>query len=87
MIIGNMDGLPDDLGADLVLINGNILTIDPEESIVEALAVKDGKFLMVDTNNHVLKSRGKLTQVVDLKRKTVLPGFIGCHNHVPARPK
>jgi len=56
MIIGNMDGLPDDSGADLVLINGNILTIDPEESIAEALAVKDGKFLMVGTNNHVLKS-------------------------------
>lgn len=82
-----MDGIRDELAADLVLINGNIISVDQEESIVEAIAVKDGKFLIVGTNDHVLKSRGKLTQVIDLEGKTVLPGFIDCHNHVPVRPK
>lgn len=82
-----MDGISDELAADLVFVNGNVVTVDPEESRVEAFAVKDGKFLMVGTDDHVLKSRGKSTEVIDLEGRTVLPGFIDCHNHVPARPK
>lgn len=51
-----MEGTPDELAADLVFVNGNVVTVDPEESRVEALAVKDGKFLMVSADDHVLKS-------------------------------
>ena len=34
--------------ADLVLLNGKIITVDPMDTIAEAVAVKDGKIIMVD---------------------------------------
>jgi len=82
-----MDDIPEELASDRIFVNGNIVTVDSDESIVEAFAVKDGKFLIVGSDDHVLKSRGKTTEVIDLKGRTVLPGFIDCHNHVPARPR
>jgi len=82
-----MDEIPEELAADRILINGNIVTVDPKGSTAEALAVKDGRFLMVGAVDHVLKSRGRHTEVIDFGGKTILPGFIDCHNHVPARPR
>ena len=84
---GNMDYIPEELASDRIFVNGNVVTVDPDKSIVESFAVKDGKFLMVGSDDHVLKSRCKTTEVIDLKGRTVLPAFIDCHNHVPARPR
>ena len=73
--------LVDDLGADLVLLNGKIVTVDPSGTVAEAVAVRDGRFLKVGSSKEIKLLAGNKTQVIDLKRKTVLPGFIDTHEH------
>jgi predicted amidohydrolase YtcJ len=67
--------------AELALINGKIITVDSQDSVAEALAVRGGKIIRVGDNNVVEGLMGSGTTVVDLKGKTVLPGFIDSHVH------
>lgn len=69
---------------DLVLYNGKIITVDPQFSIVQALAVRGDRIAATGTNEAVLKLAGPKTQRIDLKGKTVLPGLIDSHLHAPA---
>jgi len=84
MSVRELVELPDELYADLVLLNGKIVTVDRGETIAEAVAAKNGKILKVGSNELIKKTVGKHTDVIDLEGKTVLPGFIDCHNHMPA---
>ena len=68
--------------AETIISNANILTIDPTQPRAQALAIRDGKFLAVGSNDDVSDLKGKGTTVLDLKGKTVLPGFIDAHTHV-----
>jgi predicted amidohydrolase YtcJ len=68
--------------ADTVFINGNIVTVDAEFSIVEAIAITDDKFSAVGTNNDIKNLVGPATDVIDLQGKTVVPGFIDGHAHL-----
>ena len=61
---------------DVILHNGEILTVDEDFSVAEAVAIRDGVFLAIGTNQEVLRLRGPETQVMDLEGKTVTPGFI-----------
>ncbi len=72
---------PLDKAADLVLINGKIITVDAKDSIVEAVAVKNGKIVKVGTNQEVGELIGAQTDVLDLKGKTVTPGLVDAHIH------
>ncbi len=67
--------------ADLVFLNGNIYTLDERNPFAEAIAVKDGRILTVGSNERVKEKIGEKTVVVDLKGKTVVPGFIDAHVH------
>ena len=67
---------------DLVLLNGKIVTVDPKESIVQALAVKFGRILSSGSGDDVEPMIGRETRVIDLKGRTVLPGFIDTHGHM-----
>lgn len=67
---------------DLILYNGSVITLDSEDRMVDAVAVSNGRILAVGTNKEILDQKGAQTQVIDLKRKTVLPGFIDAHTHV-----
>jgi len=69
------------LGADLVLLDGKIVTVDPRDSIVEAVAIKGGKILAIGTTEGIKTLAGEGTEVVDLDGKTVLPGIIDSHTH------
>ena len=68
--------------AQVVVQNANILTIDPARPKAQALAIRDGRFLAVGSNEDVAGLVGPGTQVLDLRGKTVLPGFIDAHIHV-----
>ncbi|HXG23638.1 MAG TPA: amidohydrolase family protein, partial [Chthonomonadales bacterium] len=67
--------------ADIVLYNGKILTADDNFGIVEATAIRDGKFLAVGKTDQILKMAGPNTRKIDLAGKTVTPGFIETHAH------
>jgi hypothetical protein len=70
-----------DKAADMVLINGKILTVDKNFSVAQAIAVKDGKFLIVGKNKQVEKFIGPYTKIIDLQWKTVVPGANDSHGH------
>jgi len=70
-----------DLPADLVVLNGKIVTLNPQSAIVPALAVRDGRFVAVGANAKVKKWIGDRTRVIDAHGKTVVPGLIETHVH------
>ena len=68
--------------ADMVIRNTNIITIDRRQPGAQALAIRHGKFIAVGDNDSVADLVGPGTQVLDLRGKTVVPGFIDAHIHV-----
>ncbi len=69
--------------AELVLKNGKIITIDNQNSIMQALAVRGGKIIDVGSVEAISKYISNQTRVIDLKGKTVTPGLIDSHAHLP----
>ncbi len=67
--------------ADLVLTNGVVATLDESNPSAEAVAIKDGIILFVGSNEEAESYIGDLTEVIDLKGKFVMPGFIESHAH------
>lgn len=67
--------------ADLIIQNAIILTMDEATPYAEALAVKNGTFLLVSDNESVLRHRGDDTKMIDAAGKTVIPGIIDAHMH------
>ena len=63
---------------DLILTNGRIRTMDARNSIVEAVAIRRGRFQAVGGR---MPARGNGTRVVNLRGRTVIPGIIDAHNH------
>lgn len=66
---------------DLIFKNGNILTMEKKNPRAEALAVQFGRIYRVGKRAAVEKLARPGTKVVDLKGRTLLPGFIDTHNH------
>ncbi|MCH9009335.1 MAG: amidohydrolase [Chloroflexi bacterium] len=66
---------------DTVFLGGNVLTMDPRNSRVGALAVKDGKIAAVGASAEIAKLVSEGTRSVSLAGRTLLPGFIDPHNH------
>ncbi|MBI2509785.1 MAG: amidohydrolase family protein, partial [Betaproteobacteria bacterium] len=67
--------------ADMVLVNGKIVTVDRSFSVQEAVAIRDGKILATGTTSNIRSLAGDQTKVVDLKGRTVIPGLIDSHIH------
>ena len=68
--------------ADVIVHNGKIATQDERRSIVMAAAIRDGKFLAVGTDREVLQCRGPQTTVIDVNKRTVIPGLNDSHLHL-----
>ena len=67
--------------ADTVYTKGKIYTVNENQPWVEAVAIKDGKFLLVGSNADVETVSGDNTTVVDLGGRMAMPGMIDVHNH------
>lgn len=66
--------------ADLIVFNAKIYTVDSAFSIVDAMAIKDGKVLALG-NSKDIQDKFSATEVVDAEGKTIYPGFIDAHAH------
>ncbi|MBI4528167.1 MAG: amidohydrolase [Deltaproteobacteria bacterium] len=67
---------------DVVYHNGKIVTANEGFTIVQAIAVKDGKIVAVGPSREIRRLAGLRTRQVDLQGKTVLPGFYDNHIHL-----
>ncbi len=68
--------------ADLILHNGRIATQDKRRSFAQAVAIKNNRFLAVGSEKEVMAYRGDKTQVINLNRRTVIPGINDSHTHL-----
>jgi len=68
--------------ADMVLLNGNFITMNPAQPNTQAVAIKDTKLTKVGTNKQVKRWISDKTKVIDLKGRTVVPGLIDAHAHM-----
>jgi len=66
---------------ELILYNGNILTVNDREPRAQAVAIARGRFLAVGSDSDVLNLASAASKKIDLGRKTVIPGFIDAHSH------
>jgi predicted amidohydrolase YtcJ len=67
--------------ADLILRGGNIITVDKNWTIAEALAVRGDRIVAVGSNDEIAKLAGPSTQTIDLRGRTMVPGLIDTHLH------
>ena len=67
--------------ADTVLLNANIVTIDKNDSVFNALAIKDKRIHALGTDKEMDQYISSETLVLDLDGRTVTPGFVDSHNH------
>ena len=68
--------------ADLILINGNVYTLDDAQPRAEAIAIRGEWIIAVGSNSEILGFAGPRTQRIDVARAHVFPGFNDGHVHV-----
>ncbi|MCR4429481.1 MAG: amidohydrolase [Tepidanaerobacteraceae bacterium] len=67
---------------DLILYNGNIITIDANYPKAEAISITGDRIAFVGKNEEVFDLKVSSTEIIDLKSKTVVPGFNDSHMHL-----
>ena len=67
---------------DMILINAKVTTLDRENPVAEAVAIRDGKFLAVGREQDVRAAAGPDATVIDAKGRRLIPGLIDSHIHV-----
>jgi len=68
--------------ADLLLIDGNILTVDAKDSVAQAIAIRHGVILKTGTDAEIQALAAPGAKVIDLHGKTATPGLIDTHAHI-----
>ena len=68
--------------ADLVFLNGQVITMAPDQPQAEAVAVSGGRIGLIGSTELVRTEVGRATQVIDLAGQTLLPGFNDAHLHM-----
>ena len=67
--------------ADVVLLNGHVITVDANDRIAQAIAIRGEKIIAVGTDAQILRLADSRTQRIDLRGRTVTPGLLDAHNH------
>ncbi|MBM3820943.1 MAG: amidohydrolase [Acidimicrobiia bacterium] len=67
--------------ADLILTNGKVITVDDQFRIAQAVAVRNGRFVAVGTNQEITRLAGPNTRRIDARGRAVVPGLIDNHAH------
>ena len=66
-----------------IYVNGTVLTMDASDRIVEAVSVRNGRIDAVGGSEALLAAADEQTSVVDLRGRTLMPGFVDAHGHFP----
>jgi len=66
---------------DLILHNAKVWTVNPRQPRAQAIAISNGRFSAIGTNDEVLALAAGSAKKVDLGGNTILPGFIDAHSH------
>jgi len=66
---------------DTILVNGKVVTVDPQSSIRSALAIREGRIAALGSDADIRKLAGPRTRTIDLQGRTVIPGLIDSHMH------
>ncbi|MEZ2660220.1 amidohydrolase [Aneurinibacillus aneurinilyticus] len=69
---------------DIVFLHGEVITVDEQNRIVEAIAVKGNQIIAIGTSEEIERLVGPQTTVINLQGKSLLPGFIDSHLHLSA---
>ncbi len=80
-VIDAVDAIQESSSVDWVLTNGQILTVDAEFSVVEAMAIDDGKIIATGSDAEIAGLAGTETKLTNLAGQTVVPGLIDNHMH------
>ncbi len=68
--------------ANLILFNGRFTTLDRANPAAEAVAIGDGRFLAVGSEDEVRSVAEGAPQLIDLGGRRVIPGLIDSHMHI-----
>jgi hypothetical protein len=66
---------------DYVVINARVFTVDEEQPLAEAFAVKGDRFVAVGSSSDIRNMASSSTEIIDAEGMTVTPGFIDAHSH------
>ena len=80
-ILATLACAPND-SADIVLINGNIYTLNANQPKAQAIAIQGDRIIFVGRNVAVKSYESPSTLRIDLKGKTVVPGLTDSHVHL-----
>jgi predicted amidohydrolase YtcJ len=67
--------------SDLILVNAKVTTLDRENPEAQAIAIRDGKFLAVGSEQEV-RAAAPQASVIDAGGRRVIPGLIDSHMHI-----
>jgi hypothetical protein len=68
---------------DRIFVNGTVVTLDARNRVVQAVSVRSGRIAAAGSDSDIRAAAGQGTEVIDLKGKTLLPGFYAAHDHLP----
>jgi predicted amidohydrolase YtcJ len=68
--------------ADVIIYNGKLATQDDKRSFAQAAAIRGGKFIAVGSDREVMAYRDASTKLIDLHKRTVIPGLNDSHLHL-----
>ncbi|WOJ97054.1 amidohydrolase [Congregibacter brevis] len=68
--------------AEIIVVNGDVRTVDPDTPRVEAFAIENKRFTAVGSNADIRALADSNTKIIDAAGRTVTPGLIDSHSHM-----
>lgn len=81
LLLGAVGARAAEAPADLIIVNGRVLTLDARAPRASAVAIRDGVFLALGTDDAIRRLAGPSTRTIDARQRSVVPGLIESHVH------